>query len=128
MAGVMDFTFERGSISTNGIYDIVSRERLEMISSLYLKDVDSRDQTDIYCIHQPYANYPRTLFQVGDREALLDDAVACHAILSDAGHDVSLHVVRDLIHCGQLFSSVFEPGQLALAEAGRFLQASFNGL
>ena len=76
-------------------------------------------------MQQDYKSFPRTLFQVGDREVLLSDAIACFSILKTAGHDVALHVVPGMIHCGQLFSRDFLPGQRAMAESALFLRDGF---
>jgi acetyl esterase/lipase len=77
-------------------------------------------------MQQDYTSYPRTLFQVGDREVLLSDAIACFSTLKTGGHDVALHVVPGMIHCGQLFSRDFLPGQRATAEAALFLREGFS--
>ena len=125
MAGVMDFSYGRDAVAFNASDDLVSLQRLEAISSHYLPDDGSFDSRDIFCMQQDYTSYPRTLFQVGDREVLLSDAIACFATLKTAGHDVALHVVPGMIHCGQLFSRDFLPGQLATAEAALFLCEGF---
>ncbi len=56
---------------------------------------------------------------------LLSDAIAWSSILKTAGHDVALHVVPGMIHCGQLFLRDFLPGQRATAEASLFLREGF---
>lgn len=125
MAGVMDFSYGRESVSFNANDDLVSLQRLEAISSHYLPEDGLYDSRDLDCLQQDYSCYPRTLFQVGDREVLLSDAIACFSILKTAGHDVALHVVPGMIHCGQLFSRDFPPGQRATAEAALFLREGF---
>ena len=126
MAGVMDFSYGRESVAFNASDDLVSLKRLEAISSHYLSGDGSYDSRDLFCVQQDYTSYPRTLFQVGDREVLLSDAIACFSTLKTAGHDVALHVVPGMIHCGQLFARDFLPGQRATAEAALFLREGFS--
>ena len=126
MAGVMDFSYGRESVAFNASDDLVSLQRLEVVSSHYLPGDGSYDSRDLFCMQQDYTSYPRTLFQVGDREVLLSDAIACFSTLKTAGHDVALHVVPGMIHCGQLFARDFLPGQRATAEAALFLREGFS--
>ena len=126
MAGVMDFSYRRESVAFNASDDLVSLKRLEAISSHYLSGDGLYDSRDLFFVQQDYTSCPRTLFQGGDREVLLSDAITCFSTLKTAGHDVALHVVPGMIHCGQLFARDFLPGQRATAEAALFLREGFS--
>ena len=78
------------------------------------------------CIDQSYTNYPKTLFQAGDQEILLSDAIEMHQSLRSQGHDVHLHVVPQMIHCGQMFARDYQPGQSAVEHAARFIRETLR--
>ena len=78
------------------------------------------------CIDQIYAHYPTTLFQVGDQEILLSDAIAMHQSLRSQGHDVHLNVIPQMIHCGQMFARDYSPGQSAIEQAACFIRETLQ--
>ena len=80
----------------------------------------------LYPANQIYKVYPRTLFQAGDHEVLLDDSIDFYQRLRAQSHDVSLQVIPGLLHCGQMFSRLFPPGQVAIEQAARFIQDGFS--
>jgi acetyl esterase/lipase len=65
------------------------------------------------------------LFQVGDCEVLLDDSIEFYRALRQQGHPVHLQVIPNMIHCGQMFSTIYRPGERAILSAAEFLQSSF---
>ena len=125
MSGLMDFRYKRQSITSNAASDLVTIKRLETIVELYFPDRSSLGCDDVLCFEQNYEHYPRTLFQVGDHELLLCDAIEMFQVLSGSGHDVCLHVVPEMIHCGQLFSRDYRPGRYALEQAASFIKQVF---
>lgn len=127
MSGLNDFRFGRPSIALNAGTDLVSLKRLEAIVEMYLSDTESMQSDDLLCLQRSYSNYPKTLFQVGDQEILMSDAIDSYLTLRKDGHDVALHVVPSMIHCGQLFAGDYRPGRLALEQAARFIRAAFDG-
>ena len=126
MSGLMDFRYVRPSITTNAASDLVTLKRLESIVELYFPDRASFCTDDVLCFESSYEQYPRTLFQVGDHELLLSDAIDMFQVLSGPGHDVCLHVVPHMIHCGQLFSRDYRPGRNALEQAASFIKQVFS--
>ena len=125
LSGLKDFRYERPSITSNAASDLVTIKRLESIVELYFPDRSSFGCDDVLCFEHGYEQYPKTLFQVGDHELLLSDAIEMFQVLSGSGHDVCLHVVPQMIHCGQLFSRDYRPGRYALEQAASFIKQVF---
>ncbi len=126
MSGLNDFRFNRPSITFNSGLDLVSMERLEAIQHFYFPDQQSFESDDVLCIDQVYEHYPTTLFQVGDQEILLSDAIEMHQSLRSQGHDVHLNVVPQMIHCGQMFARDYPPGQSAIDQAAYFIKTALQ--
>ena len=126
MSGLKDFRYNRPSITFNAGLDLVSLERLEAIQHFYFPDQQSFESDDVHCIDQNYEHYPTTLFQVGDQEILLSDAIEMHQSLRSQGHDVHLNVVPQMIHCGQMFARDYPPGQSAVAQAASFIRETLK--
>ena len=126
MSGLNDFRFNRPSITFNSGLDLVSMERLEAIQHFYFPDQQSFESDDVLCIDQVYEHYPTTLFQVGDQEILLSDAIEMHQSLRSQGHDVHLNVVPQMIHCGQMFARDYPPGQSAIEQAVYFIKTALQ--
>ena len=124
MSGLNDFRFNRPSMAFNSGLDLVSLERLEAIRRFYFSDQQSFESDDVLCIDQIYEHYPTTLFQVGDQEILLSDAIEMHQSLRSQGHDVHLNVVPQMIHCGQIFAHAYPPGQSAIEQAACFIKTA----
>ncbi len=125
LSGLKDFRYERPSITSNAASDLVTIKRLESIVELYFPDRSFFQSDDVLCFEQSYEHYPRTLFQVGDHELLLSDAIEMFQVLSGSGHDVCLNVVPQMIHCGQLFARDYWPGHYALDQAASFIKQVF---
>ena len=126
MSGLNDFRFDRPSMTFNSCLDLVSLNRLESIVEFYFPDQSSFESDDVLCINQNYNNYPKTLFQVGDQEILLSDAIEMHQSLRSHGHDVHLNVVPQMIHCGQMFARDYPPGQSAIEQAASFIKKALQ--
>jgi len=120
MSGLLDFDFQGASFQYNADRDIVGADRLKNIVKYYLPEPAEFDKNELYPARQHYEQYPRTLFQAGDHEVLLDDNVAFYEALRRQGHEVALQVVPGLVHCGQMFCKAFRPGQVAIDQAARF--------
>ena len=126
MSGLRDFRLNRPSIAFNSSLDLVSLERLESVVQFYFPDQQSFQSDDVLCIDQSYTNYPKTLFQAGDQEILLSESIEMHQSLRSQGHDVHLHVVPQMIHCGQMFARDYQPGQSAVEQAARFIRETLR--
>ncbi|QNI53917.1 alpha/beta hydrolase fold family protein [Synechococcus sp. BIOS-E4-1] len=126
MSGLNDFRFDRPSMAFNSCLDLVSLNRLESIVEFYFPDQSSFESDDVLCINQNYNHYPKTLFQVGDQEILLSDAIEMHQSLRSQGHDVHLNVVPQMIHCGQMFARDYPPGQSAIEQAAGFIKSALQ--
>ena len=126
MSGPKDLDFDRPSCIYNSKYDIVVPERLRNIRNYYLPDHNGSKGGELYPARQQYEKYPKTLFQVGDCEVLLDDSIEFYRFLRQQGHPINLQIIPDMIHCGQIFSNVYPPGEKAILSAAEFLQISFS--
>ena len=126
MSGPKDLDFDRPSCIYNSKYDIVVPERLRNIRNYYLPDHNGSKGGELYPARQQYEKYPKTLFQVGDCEVLLDDSIEFYRFLRQQGHPINLQIIPDMIHCGQIFSNVYPPGEKAILSAAEFLQSSFS--
>lgn len=119
----LDFT--GGSGDYNAGRDIVSAARLQNIRKYYLPSTIVSNQAALYPAAQACIKYPKTLFQVGDRAVLLDDSVHSFRQMRGQGHDVSLQVIPNLIHCGQMLRQVFQPRCFAIEQAATFIKNGF---
>jgi|TARA_B110000495_G_C23017701_1_gene603113 monoterpene epsilon-lactone hydrolase len=128
MSGPMDLDFDRSSCTYNSEHDIVVAERLRNIQNYYLPQEPQELGDELHPAGIDYQQYPRTLFQAGDCEVLLDDNVEFYRILRQQGHAVHLQVIPNMIHCGQMFSTIFRPGEIAIEGAAQFLKDSFPKL
>ncbi|MCH2182608.1 MAG: alpha/beta hydrolase [Mariniblastus sp.] len=126
MSAILDFDFDRDSFDYNAGRDIVVPARLRNIVRHYLPESGEVDREELYPARQHYRTYPRTLFQAGDHEVLLDDNVVFYELLRSQGHEVSLQVVPGLVHCGQMFCRDFAPGQTAIDEAASFIRKTLG--
>lgn len=128
MSGPMDLDFDRSSCTYNSERDIVVAERLRNIQNYYLPEEPQELGDELHPARIEYQQYPRTLFQAGDCEVLLDDNVEFYRILRQQGHAVHLQVIPNMIHCGQMFSRIYRPGEIAIEGAAQFLKDSFPKL
>lgn len=126
MSGPKDLDFDRPSCIYNSKYDIIVAERLRNIRNYYLPDHNGTKGGELYPARQQYEKYPKTLFQVGDCEVLLDDSIEFYRFLRQQGHPINLQIIPDMIHCGQIFSNIYPPGEKAILSAAGFLQSSFS--
>lgn len=67
------------------------------------------------------SGFPPTFIQVGDREAVLDDARDFAAKLEDAGVEVECQVWDEMIHVFQQFPDELSEARQAIRELGNFL-------
>jgi len=126
MSGPKDLDFDRPSCIYNSKYDIVVPERLRNIRNYYIPDHNDTKASELYPARQQYEKYPKTLFQVGDCEVLLDDSIEFFRFLRQQGHPINLQIIPDMIHCGQIFSDVYPPGEKAILSAVEFLKSSLS--
>ena len=126
MSGPKDLDFDRPSCIYNSKYDIIVPERLRNIRNYYLPDHNVTKGGELYPARQQYEKYPKTLFQVGDCEVLLDDSIEFYRFLRQQGHPINLQIIPNMIHCGQIFSNVYPPGEKAILSAAEFLQSSLS--
>ena len=128
MSGPMDLDFDRSSCTYNSERDIVVAKRLRNIQNYYLPEEPQELGVELRPAEIDYQQYPRTLFQAGDCEVLLDDSVELYRIFRQQGHAVHLQVIPNMIHCGQMFSRIYRPGEIAIEGAAQFLKDSFPKL
>ena len=126
MSGPKDLDFDRPSCIYNSKYDIIIPKRLRNIRNYYIPDHNDTKESELYPARQQYEKYPKTLFQVGDCEVLLDDSIEFFRFLRQQGHPINLQIIPDMIHCGQIFSDVYPPGEKAILSAAEFLQSSLS--
>lgn len=69
---------------------------------------------------------PPMLFQVGDRETVLDDSRTFAARASAAGVEVQLEVWDDMIHVFQQFTADLPEAGIAIDSIGRFLKRHWS--
>ncbi|MEM1177608.1 MAG: alpha/beta hydrolase [Acidobacteriota bacterium] len=104
---------------------VVQRPGLEKMSKLYLGDADPWDP-EVTPLRADLTGLPPLLIQAGGAETLLDDARRLADRAADFGVDVTLDVWPDMIHVWHLFAARLEEGQLALDQAGQFLDRQLS--
>lgn len=66
------------------------------------------------------------LIQTGGAEMLLDQNIRFAEVARDAGVDVTLDVVPNMIHDWQLFAAFFSQSRAAIETISAFLRATFD--
>jgi acetyl esterase/lipase len=121
----VDLTLSGESIDGNARFDFLSRSVLETYVRRLMGDEDPALPA-ISTVFAPLHDLPPILIQVGEAEALLDDAITLARRLSDAKSPVTLHAYPDMIHAFPLMAQLAE-AKAALIELADFGRANVRG-
>jgi len=113
------------STTYNEARDWVPKRRLAEIKNIYLSNLDELNHPYVSPIHGDFENFPPTLFQAGDAEALLSEGFTLYEKMREDGAPANFEVWRDMIHCWQIFSKEIPEGQKAIASAAHFILEHF---
>lgn len=100
---------------------IVSRKMALGMAQAYVGDGDASHPL-ASPVRAELAGLPPLLIQVGDREAVLDDARAIERSARKAGVPVRLDRWSGVVHAWHLFASALDEGRRALEELGSFVR------
>lgn len=117
----VDLTLSGVSIDGNARFDYLARPTLETYVSRFARDGDRRHPL-VSPVFGDLRGLPPLLVQVGEAEALLDDARTLVARAHDAGVDVELSEYADMIHAFQLFPGL-PAARVAVDELVAFVRA-----
>jgi salicylate hydroxylase len=124
-AGFASSAFTDLTVSGKSAYTvddpIATRAGLCMLAASYL---DGADPTTALAspLFADLHGLPPLLLQVGSRELLLDDTTRIADRARDAGVDVTLEVLEDVIHIWQYFGPNLPETRASEASAGAFLE------
>jgi acetyl esterase/lipase len=118
-----DLTLSGSTLASKDAVDpLIHKAYLAELADAYVpRDVDRKDPR-VSPLFSDLAGFPPTLIQVGACETLLADATRFAASAGAANVAVTLEVWPDMIHAWPLWNKHLEPGQRALANAGRFIR------
>lgn len=110
------------SASAHGVQDdaMLTRPGLRDAARLYLVDTPTRDPL-VSPLLADLRGLPPMLIQVTDREILLDDSRRLQIAVTHAGGSAMLKLWPGLFHVWQLFAGKMPEADLALDQAGAFL-------
>ena len=103
----VDLALEGASIDDNARFDYLHRHVLEAYIERFAPDEDPRHPL-VSPLYANLAGLPPLLVQVGEAEALLDDAKRLAERAREAGVEVELSIYDDMIHAFMLFAGVPE--------------------
>lgn len=108
-------------VTMAGLDPIVSREMALGMARAYVGDGDAGHPL-ASPVRARLEGLPPLLIQVGDREAVLDDAraIAKHAV--EAGVPVRLDLWPDVVHAWHLFASALDEGRRAIEDLASFVR------
>jgi len=114
------------SLATNADADpMIDRDGLLRAAAAYLGGADP--STPLAApLHADLRALPPILIQVGEQEALLDDAVRFAARAHAAGVDVRLERWAEMIHVWQAFAPLLPEAEAALEQVGEFVRAQLG--
>jgi acetyl esterase/lipase len=116
----VDLTVRGESMTTNAAVDpVVGRAGLTRAAANYLAGRSATDPIASPLFGDLHGLAP-LLIQVGDAEALLDDARRLAARARDAGVDAALEVWSDLMHGWHHYADVLPEGAEAIERLARF--------
>lgn len=106
--------------------DWISTERMKNVQNYYLPKNYGINDILLNPLNAHYTSYPKTLFQAGDYELLIDDCLHYYQRLREQQFDVNLQVIEGLPHCWQFFAKVFQPGRIALQQMNQFIRNYYD--
>ena len=122
-----DLTMRGRSYSTNAERDPqVDRTMLAEMASAYAVE-ESLAAPLISPVNADLSGLPPMLIQVGDAEALLDDALAFAERAAASGVEVTTRVWTDMIHVWQVYAPKLPEARDAVNEIALWLQAVWAG-
>ena len=103
--------------------EILTSEVFKKSSALYTDEANSDDThvSPIYASAQDLQNFPSVIIQLGEREALLDNAKAFARRLEDAGNDCILDVWPNMMFMFQMADEYLHESHLALDKIGKIV-------
>jgi acetyl esterase/lipase len=118
-----DLTMSGSTLITKDSVDpLIHKAYLEELAAAYVPaDIDRKDPR-VSPLYADLRGFPPTLIQVGSAETLLEDATRFAAALGMADVPLRLEIWPHMIHAWHLWNAHLEPGRLALASAGEFIQ------
>jgi acetyl esterase/lipase len=121
-----DLTFSGASHDSRLALDpMCSRESLTPSAEAYVGTADPKAPL-VSPAHADLAGLPPLLIHVGDHETLLDDSTMLAERAAAAGVDVELVVVPEMIHVWHVFAGMVPESDVALAELGRWIEATLS--
>jgi monoterpene epsilon-lactone hydrolase len=121
-----DLTFSGASHDSRLELDpMCSRSSLTPSADAYVGSADPKAPL-ISPAYADLAGLPPLLIHVGDHETLLDDSTLVAERAAAAGVDVELVVVPEMIHVWHVFAGMVPESDVALAELGRWIQATLS--
>ena len=100
---------------------IVSAEMCLGMAEMYVGEADHR-HPHASPVYGNFEGLPPILVQVGEREIVVDDALAIERRAKEAGVPVQVDIWKHMIHQWQLYASVVEDGRRAIEEIGDFIR------
>lgn len=123
----VDLTLTAKSLAGNAASDAaLSLPRLQQYADAYLQGTPP-DEPLASPLFADLSGMPSMLIQAGGGEILLDDARHLAAALEAAGNRVTLDVWDEMFHAWHALAAVLPEGQDALAQAGTFVRAAWDG-
>lgn len=118
----LDLTHSGTSIAARSAQDpFVDPDTMGQVAGVYLAGADPRDPR-ASPLFGSMAGAPPTLIQVGEHEALFDDARRCADRLLAAGAQVTFQEWAGMIHVFPLFADLLDEGDWALRQMGLWIE------
>ena len=112
-----------GEISADAdAVDVLTRTHLGLFCSWYLGEDGDRRAPLANPLHADLEGLPPMLVLVGEREILLDDARRFTTKAREAGVDVTLEVVPEMIHIWHLFGPMFPEAKQASDRVAAYIR------
>lgn len=118
----VDLEMRGASMASNARYDYVSLPVLRDFARRFVREDQLRDPRAAP-IHADLRGLPPLLVLAGGAEVLLDDARAIAARAREAGVDVTLDVVKDMIHAWPLVATGFPQARATFERMAAFVKA-----
>ena len=118
-----DLTMSGPALSSRDAVDpLIHKEYLIELADAYLPAGMDRKDARVSPLYADLKGFPPVIIQVGSAETLLDDATRFAAVAGAVDVRVTLEIWPQMIHAWPLWNARLEPGRLALASAGAFIQ------
>jgi epsilon-lactone hydrolase len=121
----VDIASREGALEKNIHNDWISKEDLEFLRRIYLRNHDPKDPF-VSPIYGDLRDFPPLFIQAGTHEILFDDVSAFVGKAKEAGCDVTLDAWEGMFHCWQIFSSILPEGQQAIDNIGMYIKKTLK--